>query len=72
MSKQNKKIEKDVDPRFAKVFSDPKFTNIPKNIQKVQINDDRFEKMFSDKSFHDKLDYDEYGNFISKVLYLIL
>jgi len=70
MSKETK-ITKEIDPRFSKVFNDPKFKEIPKKIKKVEINDERFQKMFTDKSFNDKLDYDEYGRSISNLKLLI-
>jgi len=68
MSRENKN-QIQVDPRFSKVFNDPKFKEIPKKIKKVEINDDRFQKMFTHKSFNDKLDYDEYGRLISKNIF---
>ena len=57
--KINTKIEND--SRFNKISSDPKFKEIPKKVRKVEITDPRFAKMFTDKRFHDDLQYDEYG-----------
>lgn len=58
-AKINTKIEND--SRFNKISSDPKFKEIPKKVRKVEITDPRFAKMFTDKRFHDDLQYDEYG-----------
>lgn len=58
-TKANHKLESDT--RFNKISSDPKFKEIPKKVRKVEITDPRFAKMFTDKRFHDDLQYDEYG-----------
>lgn len=57
--KINQKIEND--SRFSKISSDPKFKEIPKKVRKIEVTDPRFVKMFTDKRFHDDLNYDEYG-----------
>jgi hypothetical protein len=64
MSKQNK-AKTESDPRFARLYNDPIFKETPNQIKKIEIKDSRFEKMFTDKSFNDKLKYDEYGRKIS-------
>ena len=46
---------------FASVLSDPKFKPIPKKIKKCILKDKRFEKMFTDENFNNKLRIDEYG-----------
>ena len=55
------------DPRFNKVFNDPIFTEVPKRVKKIEIKDDRFKNMFTDKQFSEKLDFDEYGRKKSKL-----
>jgi hypothetical protein len=57
--------KKQIDDRFSRVFNDPKFKEIPQKIKKVEIDDKRFSKMFKDKSFQDKLNFDEYGRKLS-------
>ena len=52
--------------RFKKIYSDPKFKPIPKKIKKIELNDKRFEKMFTDKNFISSTEIDEYGRNISK------
>ena len=47
--------------RFKKIYSDPKFKPIPKKIKKIELNDKRFEKMFTDKNFFSSTEIDEYG-----------
>ena len=51
--------------RFKKIYSDPKFKPIPKKIKKIELNDKRFEKMFTDKNFISSTEIDEYGRNIS-------
>lgn len=41
MKEQQQQQQKDVDPRFAKMFSDPRFQRFPKKKAKVEI-DSRF------------------------------
>jgi hypothetical protein len=53
-----KKVE---DTRFTKVFNDPLFTEVPKKVKKIELKDDRFKNMFTEKRFSEKLDFDEYG-----------
>ncbi len=48
------------DPRFSKLFTDPKFRNVPKKERKVKI-DDRFKSMFKDKRFVSKVGVDKRG-----------
>ena len=37
--------------RFEKIYIDPKFKPIPKLVQKVELKDNRFEAMFTNKDF---------------------
>jgi hypothetical protein len=53
------------DPRFAKVFSDPRFVVAPKKAMKVKI-DDRFKGMLKDKEFNVVARVDKYGRKIKK------
>jgi hypothetical protein len=56
------------DPRFSKLFTDPKFRNVPKKERKVKI-DERFQSMFKDKRFVSKVGVDKRGrpgNFTTK------
>lgn len=48
------------DPRFTKLFSDPKFRNVPKKERKVKI-DNRFQSLFKDKKFVSKVSVDKRG-----------
>ncbi len=59
------------DPRFSKLFSDPKFRNVPKKQKKVKI-DQRFQSLFTDKKFVSKVSVDKRGrpgNFSTKENY---
>ena len=47
--------------RYEKVFNDPKFKPIPKKIHKVELNDNRFNAMFSNKDFYSSSKVDKYG-----------
>jgi hypothetical protein len=60
------KANVDKDDRFNKIKTDPKFKQIPKKIRKVEIKDPRFSSMFTDKSFNEGLEYDEYGRKLDK------
>jgi len=51
--------------RFKKIYTDPKFKPIPKKIKKIELNDKRFSKMFTDKNFISSTEIDEYGRNIS-------
>jgi hypothetical protein len=53
------------DPRFAKVFSDPRFIVAPKKSTKVKV-DSRFKGMLKDKEFNVVAKVDKYGRKISK------
>lgn len=53
------------DKRFDKIIEDPRFKPIPKKVQKVQLNDKRFNAMFKDKNFISSTDIDEYGRKIT-------
>ncbi|KAH9316440.1 hypothetical protein KI387_025067, partial [Taxus chinensis] len=48
------------DKRFSRLHSDPRFTRLPRNNSKVQI-DSRFQRMFSDKNFSESLSFDKRG-----------
>lgn len=54
-----------VDPRFAKVFNDPRFVIAPNKVKKVKI-DDRFKGMFTEKQFNVVAKVDKYGRKIDK------
>lgn len=59
------------DPRFSKLFTDPKFRNVPKKERKVKI-DNRFQSLFKDKKFVSKVSVDKRGrpgNFSTKENY---
>jgi len=59
------------DPRFTKLFTDPKFRNVPKKEKKVKI-DQRFQSLFKDKKFVSKVNVDKRGrpgNFSTKENY---
>ena len=47
--------------RFDKINNDPKFKPIPKKIYKVELNDNRFNSMFSNKDFYSTSKVDKYG-----------
>ena len=47
--------------RYEKVFNDPKFKPIPKKVHKVELNDNRFNAMFSNKDFYSTSIVDKYG-----------
>ena len=47
--------------RFDKINNDPKFKPIPKKIHKVELNDNRFNSMFSNKDFYSTSKVDKYG-----------
>ena len=47
--------------RYEKVFNDPKFRPIPKKIKKVELNDNRFNAMFTNKDFYSSSKVDKYG-----------
>jgi len=54
------------DPRFAKVYSDPRFMIAPKKATKVAI-DSRFQSMFKDKQFNVVgASVDKYGRKVKK------
>lgn len=56
------------DKRFTKLFTDPKYRNVPKKQRKVKI-DDRFQSLFKDKKFVSKVSVDKRGrpgNFSTK------
>lgn len=70
MQREIKSQEMD-DPRFGKLFSDPKFRNVPKKEKKVKI-DQRFQSLFKDKKFVSKASVDKRGrpgNFSTKENY---
>jgi len=48
------------DPRFTKLFTDPKFRDVPKKEKKVKI-DQRFQSLFKDKKFVSKVSVDKRG-----------
>jgi len=48
--------------RYEKIYNDPKFKPIPKKIHKVELNDNRFNEMFSNKDFYSTSKVDKYGN----------
>ena len=52
--------------RFEKINNDPKFKPIPKKVHKVELNDNRFNAMFSNKDFYSKTKIDKYGRKIEK------
>ena len=54
------------DPRFNKLFNDPKFKNVPKSIRKIEVNDKRFNHMFKDSRFSNTTNIDEYGKKLKK------
>lgn len=54
-----------VDPRFAKVYSDPRFVVAPKKTNKVKL-DQRFKSMLKDKEFNVVAKVDKYGRKVSK------
>ena len=56
ISKKQKRMD-----RYEKVFNDPKFKPIPKKIHKVELNDNRFNAMFSNKDFYSSSKVDKYG-----------
>ena len=65
------KQDKMDDPRFTKLFTDPKFRNVPKKEKKVKI-DQRFQSLFKDKKFVSKVNVDKRGrpgNFSTKENY---
>ena len=47
--------------RYEKINNDPKFKPIPKKIHKVELNDNRFNAMFSNKDFYSSSKVDKYG-----------
>lgn len=49
------------DPRFKKLFNDPKYKNVPKGVRKIEVSDTRFSHMFTDKRFSNSAKIDEYG-----------
>lgn len=53
------------DPRFAKVYSDPRFLVAPKKAMKVKL-DQRFKGMLKDKEFNVVAKVDKYGRKITK------
>lgn len=53
------------DPRFSKVYSDPRFVVVPKKATKVKI-DSRFKGMLKDKEFNVVARVDKYGRKIAK------
>lgn len=53
------------DPRFAKVYSDPRFVVAPKKASKVKV-DARFRGMLKDKEFNVVAKVDKYGRKIAK------
>ena len=56
ISKKQKRMD-----RYEKVFNDPKFKPIPKKVHKVELNDNRFNAMFSNKDFYSTSKVDKYG-----------
>ena len=59
------------DPRFSKLFTDPKYRNVPRKERKVKI-DERFQSLFKDKKFVSKVNVDKRGrpgNFSTKENY---
>ena len=56
ISKKQKRMD-----RYEKVFNDPKFKPIPKKVHKVELNDNRFNAMFSNKEFYSTSKVDKYG-----------
>ncbi len=52
--------------RFEKINNDRKFKPIPKKVHKVELNDNRFNAMFSNKDFYSKTKIDKYGRKIEK------
>ena len=55
----------DVDPRFSRVYKDPKFMVAPTKEKKVAI-DSRFKGMFQDKRFNVIAKVDKYGRKVNK------
>lgn len=49
------------DSRFNKLFTDPKYKNVPKSVRKIEVSDKRFSHMFTDKRFSNTAKIDEYG-----------
>ena len=47
--------------RYEKINNDPRFKPIPKKIHRVELNDDRFNAMFSNKDFYSNSKVDKYG-----------
>ena len=52
--------------RFEKINNDPKFKPIPKKVHKLELNDNRFNAMFSNKDFYSTSKVDKYGKKIEK------
>ena len=52
--------------RFEKINNDPKFKPIPKKVHKVELNDNRFNAMFSNKDFYSTSKVDKYGRKLEK------
>ena len=61
---EEKKLKKE--KRFEKINKDPKFKPIPKKIHKVELNDNRFNAMFSNKDFYSSSKVDKYGRIKNK------
>lgn len=49
------------DKRFDKLFKDPKYRDLPKNVRKVELSDSRFSHMLTDPKFSSQNYVDEYG-----------
>ena len=62
MEEKNLKKKK----RFEKINNDPRFKPIPKKIHKVELNDNRFNAMFSNKDFYSTSKVDKYGKIKNK------
>ena len=55
----------EIDPRFSRVYKDPKFMVAPNKEKKVAI-DSRFKGMFQDKRFNVITKVDKYGRKVNK------
>ena len=55
----------EIDPRFSRVYKDPKFMVAPNKEKKVAI-DSRFKGMFQDKQFNVIAKVDKYGRKVNK------
>ena len=56
LSKEHKKKNK-----YQKIFNDLKFKLIPRKVHKIELNDNRFNTLFSNKDFVSVSKTDKYG-----------